>query len=386
MKHLPARFVSRFLILLLTFTILSSCTLTAFAEITDQIQTAIDAANTLSTFAFILPDGSLLADLSPEEEEFIDTYTTIGKIKKIEHTSHTDNPAVLTESGDLYVGKKLAAQNIQDMLYPEMKMSGYGVYFAADNTVAEFEIEFDSDDMKIWPRLHEYQNFTRFDPKTYEPIYFEGAVAFSTCDDLYYWVLDEEGRPYCYGEVIKNLYMAEIEDKWTFDYEKLFELPFWHLDLHTWSDLSVFAFASEVVSDKEVFTYAGIKKDGTVVACGERAEEILSWGPLVYIDGKDGNILGVTADGKLKLAGRHAFDQVIDELNTWSDIASAKLISGSACSFDVGFLTVTHDNTFIEKYADVWGDSNQYSNIYGTVLSREDSYAVNGYTVYNINH
>lgn len=376
------KYVSRFLVLLLTFIILSNCTMTAFAENADRIQDAIDAADTLSTFAFILPDGSLVAD--PSAEKFINTCTSIGKIKKIEHTSHSHNPAILTESGDLYVGNNLVAQNIQDVLYPEMKMSGYGVYFAEDNTIAEFK--FDSDEITVWPRLHDYQNFTRFDVETFEPIYFEGAVTFSTCDDLYFWVLDEEGRPYCDGEVSNNLFMSDIEDIYTFDEEQLPELPFWSLEPHTWNDLAVFAFAVEedLAHDKELFTYAGIKKDGTVVACGERAEEILSWGPLVYLDGKDGNILGVTADGKVKLAGPDAYPAVLDELNTWSDIASAKLISGNATSYNIGFLAVTHDNTFIEKYAEVWGDSNQYNNIYGTVLSREDGYAVNGYTVHNI--
>jgi len=374
--------VSRLMVLILAFTLLAGGVFSAIAENADRIQAAIDAANTLSTFAYILPDGSLVAN--PSAEEFTDTYTSIGKIRKIEHTSHSDNPAVLTESGDLYVGNKLVAQNIQEVLYPEMKMSGYGVYFAEDNTVAEFD--FDSDEVTVWPRLHDYQKFTRYDTETFEPIYFDGKVTFATCDDFYFWVLDEEGRPYCYGEVSGNLYKADIEDIYTFDYDKFPELPFWSLELHNWNDLAVFAFAADedLARNKEFFTYAGIKKDGTVVACGEHAEEILSWGPLVYLDGKDGNILGVTADGKVKLAGPDALAPVLDELNTWSNIVSAKLISGNSTSYNIGVLAATDDGSFESRYFEVWGSNNEYSNVYGVSLSPEEGYTGSGYSVYNI--
>ena len=71
-------------------------------------------------------------------------------------------------------------------------------------------------------------------------------------------------------------------------------------------------------------TVAGIQADGTVVACGEYADEILSWGSLSYLSMSEGLIAGLTTDGHARLTGQMA-RVLADEVNTWTDIAGIKV-------------------------------------------------------------
>lgn len=342
--------VDRIIALIALVMLLFTAVFTASAEGASKIQAAISAANALSAHMAALPDGTLVA-LSGSAE-YIDFFRTLGKIKRIEYLQG-DKPAVLTEGGDLYVGDRLVAQNIADMAYPATSSSGSAMFIDRNNAFAEFR--YSSSDLAIWPRQDaDWAKFVRMDTEEFEKIYFAGTPSNLICDDMTFWVLDENGYPYCDGDRQGELVRDGMTlSQYMKDYENVMG-KFMTLELHTWSDLEVFAFASEY--DRELgvnfYSYAGVKGDGTVVACGKLAEEILTWGPLSYVDGKMGCMLGVTQDGEIRLAGRYAQPWVLEELQSWKNIVSAKIISCLNTSDDIGIVAIDESGVIYRLFSE----------------------------------
>ena len=111
-----------------------------------------------------------------------------------------------------------------------------------------------------------------------------------------------------------------------------------------WTDL-VLVDASKWMENGAVksLTVAGLQSDGTVVACGDYADEILSWGPLSYLSMSDGSIVGLTTDGRLKMTGEMA-EFMAEEVESWTDIAAVKV--GNDSKTETIISAITTDGTF----------------------------------------
>lgn len=102
-------------------------------------------------------------------------------------------------------------------------------------------------------------------------------------------------------------------------------------------------------------TIAGIQSDGTVLACGPYAEEILSWGKLNYISMDDSLIVGLTPDGKLKVTGQAA-EFVKSDLEKWSNITGVK--AGNLTGTTVVNAIDGNQNYYHLEYDERWLENN----------------------------
>ena len=128
------------------------------------------------------------------------------------------------------------------------------------------------------------------------------------------WGLDEDGYPYMDREAFH--YFDE-------DYDGEPDI-----ECVSWTDLAVFdiAFGSDdIIPELKDITIAGIQKDGTVLAEGPMAEEILSWGPLAHISMTKDMAVGLTMDGKIKAAGNMA-DVLLNLTDSMTDVVGVSLI------------------------------------------------------------
>lgn len=98
------------------------------------------------------------------------------------------------------------------------------------------------------------------------------------------------------------------------------------MECFNWKDMAVIG-AAKYMKEPSL-TVAGIQRDGTVLACGDYAEEILSWGTLADLSMSDGMIVGLTKDGALKMTGQYA-EFMAAEVESWTNIAAVQVGSTS---------------------------------------------------------
>lgn len=102
------------------------------------------------------------------------------------------------------------------------------------------------------------------------------------------------------------------------------------MSFFTWDNIAVFAAQKRMLTSlyddqrETEITAAAILADGTVMAEGVYAEDILSWGELSYITMSDSLIIGLTPDGSLKVTGSAA-EYVASDLAAWQNIVAVKV-------------------------------------------------------------
>ena len=103
----------------------------------------------------------------------------------------------------------------------------------------------------------------------------------------------------------------------------------------------------------ESLTVAGIKGDGTVVATGTYASDILSWGKLADIAMSDGMIVGLTEDGKVKMTGDFA-EKMKETVESWTNIVAIEV--GYATGSNIDNIVSALDSDGIFHFATIMNE------------------------------
>ncbi len=116
---------------------------------------------------------------------------------------------------------------------------------------------------------------------------------------------------------------------------------FANIDFTNFEDLALVDLAKHMGKDEvESLTVAGLKGDGSVVASGTYANEILSWGKLLDITMSDGMIVGLLPDGTLKMTGDFA-DKMGAAVESWTNITTVE--AGYAHGNNIGYIITAMD-------------------------------------------
>lgn len=276
-----------------------------------QFSTAIKAAmaanNQLSgTNYFLASDGSILA-IGADDKNKATEYAKFPNVKKIIKGAGW-NSLVLTESGELYFNSsgldfsgepysenKKVAENVTDARFcsNNVNISGYCI------VGGEIRKMTDAGEVFNVSYNYEFKNY----PSGEE---LSGEAVFIEVDKHDFIVLDSKGNFYA---------------NWTSE-------EYNTLDFTGFENLAIVDIAKkmELLSSTEVksLTVAGIKGDGTVVATGTYAADILSWGKLADIAMGDGLIIGLTEDGKIKVTGDYA-GQIKNDIEGWTNIIAIEV-------------------------------------------------------------
>ena len=235
------------------------------------IQSAIDAAEGLKQMDVITaPDGTRYA-----ESEYI--------------------PIYLNANGDVYVFDTLMGENIADYALTNVDL----YMLSGDQLLGKEDFA-----------LH-YFNVRSTDPLNpvdcTDRLVHLGAANGAELTEIFaehnqLWGLDTKGRVFTLDRIPE--YDDDGEPNW---------------DFMKWTKLAVFDTAYQEDSWDDLVAFAGIKRDGEVVASGEWADEILGWGPLAYITMQNDIAVGLTKDGELKLAGPRT-QNLESVLSQWHNI------------------------------------------------------------------
>ena len=301
-------------------------------EIVDYVQTAMDAAARLSgSVYFVAEDGSVIVpsgyDNEYSDNEFLPIYAALPNVRRIVASSSCSAVYALTDEGDVYFHDVKVAEGVTDFVYATTNSSESGIFISGDQA-CNIDVE---DTEWVNPNLREMYpekymdvgggktiskyvwnpNFYNYAGESKEKLALEGVALSSVSVDKHdYLVLTESGRVF----MDNNSGNSE-------EYETM--------EFFGWENMAVIDAAKRMGTGEnrgnvETLTVAGIQADGTVLACGDYAEEILSWGPLSYISMDDGLIVGLTKEGTLRVTGQDA-EEVAEFIGQWTGIVGVKV-------------------------------------------------------------
>lgn len=280
----------------------------------DYVQAAMDAAGRLTSGRyFLLEDGTILASDESYDGIAGDCAAVPGVRKLVDSCSEMELFA-LTESGELYFRDTKFLEGVTDAIYCtnnvnqaavaavgadiyKVYVSDYDPFEAGTN--ASGTVDAGQKTVHFYPITDQFLNP---ETKSAAP---EGAQFVLVASDMHdYMALTDQGKLY-------------LSREWEAD-----ELE--GLTCGGWEDLILADCMLVRNADATEVTVAGIQADGTVLAEGAYAEDILSWGELAYISMNKGLIAGLGRDGTLKLAGPLA-EQVAPETADWPALAAIRV-------------------------------------------------------------
>ena len=324
----------------------------------DHIQKAIDISNRLTTSSlFLAEDGSILVypgfgNWHNGIREDLRAVAKIPNLKKIVTNGKDTEILALTEEGDVYYNGTLLLSGVVDMDYNKISMvinqmpnnafiredMAGALYFVLDEDLQTSYHQswvqqapdrlIDVDGQIV--RRHEYplsdfMNISEKNGTTYAE-----ALKYIVNEERDYLALGEDGK----------LYIKELSRDDELNYDKM--------DCYDWENL---VWVDSAEYDRQFYedyaltlTVAGIQADGTVVACGEYADEILSWGQLSYLSMREGLIAGLTPDGTVRLTGQRS-EELKAEVESWTDIAGIQVGKLNQARTDV-ISAITTDGSF----------------------------------------
>ena len=222
----------------------------------------------LESGAFITADKFLVDDLLP--------YSQMS-IAKLACTAGADTVLALTTAGELYRGEERIADSVKDVVVRTNNVNQSGYYIGQGTVIRKFFItdEIDPYDCRIYPKT--------------------AGIFYTVMEKSYLGLVGTDGSVFIYDDWSKPLTESYP------DY-----------DTSSWDDVAVLGISLHFHENaKQSFTIAGLKRDGSLIAMGDYAEEILSWGKLSYISMSGEYIVGLTPDGTLKLGGK--FGDILKE-------------------------------------------------------------------------
>ena len=335
-------------ILCIMVALVLSFSVCASAETVDYVQAAITAADHLSGSNYLLTEDGSIITLGETRQTNTSFLAQLGNIKKLSVSVSGSSILALTEDGDLYWGEKKIDTGIADMIYATTNNNEGAHYITADG----IKYVNNSGRVDTGSYTNYFVNLAEGKEKelSTQPISIES-------DKHDFMVIDENGR----------LFMS-------YSTSEMYE----GLDCYTWENLALVD-AARVLDSQTVIslTVAGIQKDGTVLACGDYAEDILSWGPLAYISMADTMIVGLTVDGAVKMTGQYA-ELMGSVVESWPNIVAIKAGKSNA-SYDM-VTAMDADGNFY--YAIVWSNTLKYSGMISSESASTDmnckKYAADG--------
>ena len=282
----------------------------------DYVQAAMDAADHLTSGSyFLLEDGTILNADYGSAHEHASVYAAMPSVQKLVDTCSEMELFALTESGELYYRDAKIMEGVSDMIYCTNNYNQeaiaavgpdiYKVYVTDYDPARETDngnVNVGAEAIRFYPVTDKYVDL---ESGTAAP---EGARFVQVASDKHnYMALTDQGK----------LYLPTSD----WDAEELQGLT-----CGSWDDLVLVDLMRETNSDTGAVevTVAGIQADGTVLAEGKYAQDILSWGELAYISMNNGLIAGLGRDGSLKLAGPLA-EQVEPETADWTGLVALRV-------------------------------------------------------------
>lgn len=277
-----------------------------------EIANARESANSLSGSYFLLADdGSVITIGDDSDEDFAEIYAKMPNVKKLSLTNVGSAVVALTEEGDLYYRANKIGSNIKEVEYCTTNMNVEGLCLMGDKVMW-----ITTDDV-----LFEHSRNGDFKHiQTKEAI--SGELMSMEVDKHDFAVVNENGEVFMHCGGNSEAYA-------TLDFSGFKGMAF--------VDIAKFMEDGDVKS----LTVAGLKADGTTVAVGTYAQDILSWGKLAALSMSDGMIVGLTVDGALKMTGDFA-EKMASIVEKWSNIVAVKV--GNAQVNNVGSLVTAKDS------------------------------------------
>ncbi|MBR6709143.1 MAG: hypothetical protein IKL84_05635 [Clostridia bacterium] len=286
---------------------------------TDAIKAAMEANNHLTTSNYFLAaDGSVLVRESDYNNKQAAEYAKLANVKKLIAGAGLSAYA-LTESGEIYFENRKVAENVT-----------MAAYCTTNVNVEGFCI--------INGELRRINSYGQLDDRSYNSAFknypsgeaLSGEAVFIEVDKHDFIVLDSKGKFY-------TNWSSEAYD--TLDFTGFEGLVM--VDIAKHMDMMKHGVVNEL-------TVAGIKADGTPVATGTYAEDILSWGKLADLAMNDGLIVGLTEDGKVKMTGLFA-KQMKETVEGWTNIVAIE--AGYATGSNVDNIVTALDSNGVFHYA-----------------------------------
>ncbi len=274
---------------------------------------------------FFVGDGTILTLGGSSKKKYAGEYAKLTGVKQLIAGAGLSSFA-LTESGDLYCMDHKAAENVSMMAYCTTNVNVEG-FCVINNELRRLDSYQSLQDNAL---NYMFKNYPSEDKLT-------GDIAFIEVDKHDFIVLNTEGRFFAY---------------WTSE-------EYGQLDYTSFEDLVVVDIAKKMKvmgGGVQSLTVAGIKADGTPVATGTYAEDILSWGKLADLAMSDGMIVGLTADGKVKMTGDYA-EKMKDIVEGWTNIVAIEV--GHATGGNIDNIISAIDSNGVFHFAHIVNEYNE---------------------------
>ena len=302
-------------------------------EAADFIKAAKEANKHLTQANFFfVEDGTIITLGGDSEKRYAGEFVKLTGVKQLIAGAGLDAYA-LTESGELYGRYGKIADNVSIMQACTTN-SNVECFCVINNNLVR---------IASYTNLDKSYNSEFKNYPTGETA--KGEIVFLEVDKHDFVALNSEGTFYAYwtSEAYNDLDFTGFEGLAVIDIAK-------HMDT--------------MKNELKSLTIAGIKADGTVVATGTYANDILSWGKLADIAMADGIIVGLTADGKVKMTGDYA-EKMKDIVEGWTNIVAIE--AGYANGSFIDNIVSAIDSNGIFHYACIMNEYNKPETGYVSV-------------------
>ena len=284
--------------------------------ISDPIKAAMEANNALTMSSYFLcEDGTVISLGGGSEKRQAGVYAQLPNVRKLIKAAGLSSFA-LTDNNELYYENRKTADNVSLAAYCTTNSNVEG-YCVIDNDIRRIDSYANVSERSY---SSEFKNFPSGETAS-------GDIVFIEVDKHDFIVLNSEGKFFT---------------NWSSE-------EYTQLDYTGFEDLAIVDIA-KYMSTKlgggiESLTVAGVKGDGTVVATGTYAADILSWGKLADLAMCDGIIVGLTVDGKLKMTGDYA-PKMKDIIEGWTNIVAIEAGHATGGNIDHIFTAVDSNGVF----------------------------------------
>lgn len=284
-------------------------------EISDAIKAAMEKNKHLTQANFFfVEDGTILTLGGDSEKKYAGEYSKLTGVKQLIAGAGLSSFA-LTESGELYCRDAKIAENVSMMAYCTTNVNVEG-FCVINNELRRVDSYQHLQDNAL---NYMFKNYPSEDKLT-------GDIAFIEVDKHDFIVLNTEGKFFAY---------------WTSE-------EYSQLDYTSFEDLCIVDIAKKMKvmgGGVQSLTVAGVKGDGTPVATGTYANDILSWGKLADLAMSDGIIVGLTEDGKVKMTGDYA-EKMKSIVEGWTNIVAIEVGHATGGNIDDIVTAIDSDGTF----------------------------------------
>ncbi len=310
----------------------------------DHVQAAIDAAGHLTTGGYFLAqDGSVLTldKYSPGKDGYIysTTYAALPNVKKLVESCSSFDLFALTESGELYFRDTKVLDGVLDMVYKTNNVNECGYAVTADNLYrVTVEKTADVNDVLRTDNPERYTDVGEYTVCCAGTIFVDNFMNKGKTTKGPFVSISAARSDFSVVTAGGKVYRA-------LDYPEDYEAA---PSVEDWENVVLFDARKNMLSSfgdderKSEVTAAAILADGSVVAEGTYAEEILSWGGLSYLSLADAVVVGLKPDGTLKIAGA-AVQEAAAEIAGWTDIVAVKATQDGSSS-ETGVISAMDKN------------------------------------------